>query len=93
MKPNQMSPMDRLRWAIAPDARRSMSLLLGGSLAFIMLGVMATFFEVPRVLGGPIILAMFLAWVVAFCGVVGYLRWLFSAAANEHITKSTDRQL
>ena len=92
MKPAQMSPTDRLRWAIAPDPRRSMSLLLSGSLVFVALGGMATFFEVPRVLGGPIVLAMFLAWCVAFCGMVGYVRWLFSAAANEHITKSIDRK-
>lgn len=81
------TPTDRLRWAIAPDPRRSMSLLLSGSLAFIALGGMATFFAVPRVLAGPLILAMFLAWCVAFCGVVGYLRWVFSAEANEHIRK------
>jgi hypothetical protein len=79
-----MSPTDRLRWAIAADSRRSMSLLLGGSLVFAALGAMATFFELPRALGGPIILAMFLAWCVAFCGMVGYVRWLFRAAANEH---------
>jgi hypothetical protein len=84
-----MSPTDRLRWAIAPDPRRSMSLLLGGSLVFIMLGGMATFFEIPRILGGPIVMAMFLAWLIGFCGMVGYLRWLFRAAASE-IAKSTD---
>lgn len=86
-----MSPTDRLRWAIAPDPRRSMSLLLGGVAVFAALGGMATLVEVPRAVAGLMVLAMVLAWFVGFCGMIGYLRWVLrSAFSEERNTRSTD---
>jgi hypothetical protein len=79
-----MSPLDRLRWAVAPDQRRSMSIMLGGLAVFIALGGFATLLEVPRVIAGAMGLAMLVAWMVALCGVVGYFRWFFRSEVDEH---------
>lgn len=70
-----------------------MSLLLGGVAVFAALGGMATFVEVPRVVAGPMVLAMVLAWFVGFCGMIGYLRWAFrSAVSEERNSRSIDRK-
>jgi hypothetical protein len=78
-----MSPVDRLRWAIAPDQRRSLWIMYGGIAAFGSLAGLAILLEPPRavvvLMGIPIIAA----WLVAACGVVGYLRWFFAAEVRE----------
>jgi hypothetical protein len=77
-----MAPMERLRWAIAPDQRRSMSIMCGGIAVFGALGGLATLFEVPRPLAGIMALGMLAAWLVAGCGVVGYFRWFFRSEVD-----------
>ena len=78
-----MSLPDRLRWAIAPDQRRSLSIMVGGVAVFVALGGLATLFEVPRALAGLMGLAMLVAWFVAACGTVGYFRWFFRSEVDE----------
>jgi len=75
--------LDHLRWAVAPDQRRSLSILSGGIAVFIALGGLATLIEVPRVVSGLMAILMLAAWVVAGCGVVGYCRWFFRAEVEE----------
>jgi hypothetical protein len=77
-----MSPMERLRWAIAADLRRSMTLMLGGIAVFSAVGVAATLFELPRSLSGPLVLLMLVAWLVGLCGMVGYFRWFFRSEVD-----------
>jgi len=75
--------LDHLRWAVAPDQRRSMSILSGGVAVFIALGGLAMLLEPPRVISGLMAILMLAAWAVAGCGVVGYFRWLFRAEVDE----------
>jgi uncharacterized membrane-anchored protein len=82
-----MSPLDRLRWAIAPDQRRSLSLMLGGIAVFTVLGGLATLFEVPRVVAGFMGLVMLAAWFVGACGMVGYFRWFFRSEVDEQLRR------
>ena len=78
-----MSPLDRLRWAIAPDLRRSMSIVFGGIAVFMALGGFAMLFEIPRVVAGLMGVLMLAAWFVAACGTVGYFRWFFRSEVDE----------
>ena len=78
-----MTLLDSLRWAVAADQRRSMSILSGGIAVFVGLGGLAMLFEVPRVVSGLMAIMMLAAWVVAGCGVVGYVRWLFRTEVDE----------
>ena len=77
-----MSPLDRLRWAIAPDPRRGMALILGSLAVFSLLGGVSFLLQPPRILAGPMVLVMLLAWLVGLCGMVGYLRWYFTSGAG-----------
>ena len=78
-----MTLLDHLRWAVAPDQRRSMSIMSGGMAVFIGLGGLAMVLEFPRVVSGLMAIVMLAAWVVAGCGVVGYFRWFFRAEVDE----------
>ena len=78
-----MSPLDRLRWAIASDQRRSASLMLGGLGVFIVLGGLATLVAAPRVIAGLMALVILAAWFVGACGMVGYFRWFFRSEVDE----------
>jgi hypothetical protein len=73
-----MSPVDRLRWAVAPVQSRSMSLVLGGVVVFGISGVAATLIDLPRVIDALLALVMFAAWFVGICGMIGYFRWFFN---------------
>jgi hypothetical protein len=75
--------MERLRWAIAPDPRRSMTLLLGGVALFSALGGGSVLFEPPRIVAGPLVLLMLVAWFAGLCGMVGYFRWFFRSEVDE----------
>jgi hypothetical protein len=75
--------LDQLRWAVAPDQRRSMSIMSGGIAVFVVLGGLATLLEVPRVVSGLMAIMMLAAWAVAGCGVVGYFRWFFRSEVDE----------
>jgi hypothetical protein len=77
-----MSPSDRLRWAIAPDPRRSTALILGALAVFSVLGGISFLLPPTRVLAGPIVLLMLLAWLVGLCGMVGYFRWYFTSGSG-----------
>jgi hypothetical protein len=78
-----MSPLERLRWAIAPVERRSMAIMYGGVAIFVALGGLAMLLEPPHALFGPIGLLMLAAWLAAGCGMVGYFRWFFRAEVDE----------
>jgi hypothetical protein len=75
--------LDHLRWAVAPDQRRSMSIMFGGIAVFVTLGGLATLIELPRVVSGLMAITMLAAWAVAGCGVVGYFRWFFRSEVDE----------
>jgi flagellar basal body-associated protein FliL len=75
--------LDPLRWAVAADQRRSMSIMSGGVAVFVALGGLAMLLEVPRFVSGLMAIMMLAAWVVAGCGVVGYFRWFFRAEVDE----------
>ena len=77
-----MSPLDRLRWAIAPDPRRGLALILGSLAVFSLLGGVSFLLPPPRVLAGPMVLLMLLAWCVGLCGMVGYFRWYFTSGSS-----------
>jgi flagellar basal body-associated protein FliL len=79
-----MSPLERLRWAIAPDQRRSLSIVFGGLAVFVALGGLAALFVVPRAIAVLMALTMLAALVVGACGMVGYLRWFFRSEADQH---------
>ena len=78
-----MTLLDHLRWAVAPDQRRSMSIMSGGIAVFVTLGGLATLLEVPRVVSSLMAIMMLAAWAVAGCGVVGYFRWFFRSEVDE----------
>ena len=73
-----MSLLERLHWAVAPIPGRSMSLVLGGLAIFTISGALAMLGELPRVIDAALALVMLAAWFVGICGMIGYLRWLFS---------------
>ena len=75
--------LDHLRWAVAPDQRRSMSIMSGGIAVFVSLGGLAMLLELPRVVAGVMAVIMLVAWVVAGCGVVGYCRWFYRSEVDE----------
>ena len=77
-----MSPLDRLRWATAPDPRRGMVLILGSLAVFSVLGGISFLLPPSRVLAGPMVLLMLLAWAVGLCGMVGYFRWYFTSGSG-----------
>jgi hypothetical protein len=77
-----MSPLDRLRWAIAPDPRRGLTLILGSLAVFSLLGGVSFLLPPPRALAGAMVLLMLLAWFVGLCGMVGYLRWYFTSGSS-----------
>lgn len=70
-----MTPLERIQWAVAPDERRSMSLLVGAMSVFIALGGLAAFLPLPRILNALFAIGMLCAWAVGLCGMIGYLRW------------------
>jgi hypothetical protein len=75
--------MDRLRWAIAPDPRRSMALLLSAVAVFSVLGGVASLVELPRIIAGALMLLMVIVWLIGLCGMVGYLRWFLVSGSND----------
>ena len=78
-----MTLLDHLRWAVAPDQYRSLSIMSGGVAVFMALGGLAMLLEVPRVVSGLMAVLMLAAWAVAGCGMVGYFRWFFRAEVDE----------
>lgn len=78
-----MSPSERLRWAVAPDHRRSTMLLWGGLAALLAAGGILTGMEASPLAGAILYLVMVSAWFVAGCGMVGYMRWFFRQSADE----------
>ena len=78
-----MRLLDHLRWAVAADQRRSLSIMFGGMAGFVALGGLAMLFELPRAVSGLMAIMMLAAWVVAGCGVVGYFRWFFRTEVDE----------
>ena len=78
-----MTLLDHLRWAVAADERRSLSIVSGGVAVFVAFGGLALLLEVPRFVSYLMAITMLAAWVVAGCGVVGYFRWLFRAEVDE----------
>jgi len=82
-----MSPTQRLRWAIEPDLRRSVTLFFSGLAVFMGLGLLLALVEVPRVIAGALMLVMLVAWVVGACGMVGCFRRFFGTGSNERSAK------
>ena len=72
-----MTLLERLSWAIAPDERRSMSLIVSATAVFIAIGGIAAFLPLPRVVNSLLALGMLAAWGVGLCGMIGYFRWYF----------------
>ena len=75
--------MDRLRWAIAPDQRRSLWIMYGGIAVFVALAGLAVLLEPPSAVVALMGIPILAAWLVAACGMVGYLRWFFGAEVQE----------
>ena len=78
-----MSLADRLRWAIAPEQRRSLWIMYGGIAVFAALAGLAVFLEPPTAVVTLMSIPMLAAWLAAGCGMVGYLRWFFGAEVQE----------
>ena len=77
-----MTPLERVRWAVEPDEKRAMSLLVGAMTVFIALGGIAAFLPMPRVVNAIFALGMLAAWMVGLCGLVGYVRWYIRGARD-----------
>lgn len=74
---------ERLRWATAPDPRRSRLLLWSGLVPF-LLAASALMNWKPAPAAEALLLAVLAAgWGVGACGAIGYLRWLFRRSAAE----------
>lgn len=78
-----MSPIERLRWAAAPVQGRATALLWGGLALLAASGGVATIIEAPPLVSALLYLAMITGWIVAGCGMVGYMRWFFRQSAAE----------
>jgi len=72
-----MTLADRLRWAVAPELRRSVMLFAGGIGVFSVVTTIAMELRPSAVVSALLALAGVLAWFVAICGMVGYFRWFF----------------
>ncbi len=77
-----MSPLEQLRWAVAPVPTRSVSLVLGAVMVMAIAGLLATYYELPQALGALLALLMLAAWLVGVCGMVGYFRWFFNPKSH-----------
>jgi hypothetical protein len=86
-----MTPLERLRWAIAPLQHRSVSLVLGAVLVIAVSGAAATLYDLPRAIDALLALAMLAAWLVGICGMIGYFRWFFSPRAHDLKGLGSDR--
>lgn len=78
-----MSPVELLRWAIAPLQRRGLLLLSGGMAAFLATGALATLLEIPAAARWLLYAAMLAGWLAACAGMVGTVRYLYGHAADE----------
>ena len=78
-----MSPLERLRWAIAPVQERSTTLLWSGIALFVASGGLSVLFEVTTVMKLLLYAGMLAGWVVAALGITGYLRGLYGQATAE----------
>jgi flagellar basal body-associated protein FliL len=58
-------------------------LLWGGLAALAASGGVLTSFEAPPLISALLYLAMVSGWLVAGCGMVGYMRWFFRQSAEE----------
>lgn len=78
-----MSPLERLRWAVAPVQQRSLALLWGGFALFMVSGALPLL--VPIAMAPKVLLyaGMFTGWAIAAAGMTGYLRCLWGAASTE----------
>jgi len=86
-----MTPLERLRWAVAPDQHRSVSLVLGAVLIIAIAGAAATLVDLPRAIDALLALVMLAAWLVGVLGMIGYFRWLFSPRAHDLTGVGPDR--
>lgn len=86
-----MTPLERLRWAVAPEQQRSVSLVLGAVLVIAVSGAAATLYELPRAIDVLLALVMLAAWLVGVCGMIGYFRWFFSPRAHDLKGFGSDR--
>jgi len=78
-----MSPSELLRWASAPDHRRSTILLWCGLALFLVSGGLLASTEGPPLVGVALYLVMMASWTAGACGIVGYMRWFFGQSADE----------
>ncbi len=72
-----MTLLEHVHWAIAPDEKRSMSLIVSATAVFIAIGGIAAFLPLPRIVNAFLAVAMLAAWAVGVCGMIGYFRWYF----------------
>lgn len=87
-----MTLTERIRWAVAPNPERAMSLLVAGAGGFIALGGLAAFLEPPETVRALFALGMLAAWTVGFCGVIGYLRWFVRDAFRKAKEQKDDER-
>ncbi len=87
-----MTLIERLRWASAPVHHRSTLLLWGGLAAFIVLGGVLAYVDVPPAVGAVLYLALIVCWIIGACGMIGYMRWFFGQTADEARKQQTPRQ-
>lgn len=80
---HKMSPVECLRWAIAPLQRRSLVLFWGGLGLFVASGGISVLFAVPVVIMLPLHAGMLVGWLAAAAGMVGTVRRLFGHAFAE----------
>ena len=57
--------------------------MYGGIAVFVALAGLAVLLEPPRAVVMLMAIPILAAWLVAGCGMVGYLRWFFGAEVQE----------
>ena len=72
-----MSLADHLRWLMAPDRSRWKPMLMG--LALCAAGAGAAVLVQPSPVSLVLLVLALAAWIVAACGMVGYVRWFFAS--------------
>lgn len=87
-----MTLADRLRWAVAPELRRSVALVAGGIGLFSLVTTIAMGLQPPVVVAAFLALLGALAWFVAICGMVGYFRWFFGPTSYSKSPRSAHNE-
>lgn len=78
-----MSPIERLRWAIAPVQERSTALLWSGIALFVASGGISVLYETTNLMTLLLYVGMLAGWLIAALGMTGYLRCLYGQATAE----------